>query len=96
MIILCISGVLNVLLFFKIWGMTDNIKDIKRLLEDSKERKNNKTKSKFSVGDNVIAKSYNGVLEIIDIYEDGSYNCIDVNSNEIVGSFKENELTKKK
>ena len=96
MVILCISGVLNVLLFFKIWGMTDNVKDIKKLLEDYRERKNNKTKSKFNVGDHVIAKSYNDVLEIIDIYDDGSYNCIDVNSNEIVGAFKENELTKKK
>ena len=35
-------------------------------------------------------------MEIVDIYDDGSYNCIDVNSNEIVGAFKENELTKKK
>ncbi len=96
MVILGISGVLNVILFFKIWGMTDNVDAIKTLLEDSRERKKNKTKTKFDVGDHVIAKSYNGVLEIIDIYDDGSYNCIDVKTNEIVGAYKENELTKKK
>ena len=96
MVILGISGVLNVLLFFKIWGMTDNVKDIKEILENSRERKKNKTKTKFIIGDHVIAKSYDGVLEIIDIYEDGTYNCISVETNEIVGDFKENELTKKK
>ena len=96
MVILCISGVLNVLLFFKIWGMTDNVRDIKIILENSRDSKKNKSKTKFVVGDHVIAKSYNGVMEIIDIYEDGTYNCINVDTNEIVGDFKENELTKKK
>jgi uncharacterized protein YodC (DUF2158 family) len=95
-IISIVVGVLNIILFFKIWGMTNNVNEIRNLLVDSKERKKNQTKSKFNVGDYVTVKSYNGVMEIVDIYDDGSYNCIDVNSNEIVGAFKENELTKKK
>ena len=98
-IVLIIFGILGIILFFKIWGMTNNVKDIKRilgLLENSEETKRNKSRSKFSIGDMVTTKSYNGIMEIIDIYDDGSYNCIDVNSNEIVGVFKENELTKKK
>ena len=95
MIILAVSGVLNVLLFFKIWGMTDDVRSIKDYLDISRESKKNKSKTKFIVGDHVIANSYNGVMEIIDIYEDGTYNCISVDTNEIVGDFKENELTKK-
>ncbi len=95
-IVLTIFGILSIILFFKIWGMTNNIKDIKRLLGNSEETKRNKSRSKFSIGDMVTAKSYNGIMEIIDIYNDGTYNCIDVKSNEIVGVFKENELTKKK
>ncbi len=98
-IVLIIFGILCIILFFKIWGMTNNVKDIKRLLgllENSEETKRNKSRSKFSIGDMVTAESYNGIMEIIDIYNDGSYNCIDVKSNEIVGVFKENELTKKK
>ena len=91
-----IWGILNIILFFKLWGMTNDVSAIKKLLETSKDRIDNKTKSKFNVGNRVMAKSYNGVMEIIDIYDDGSYNCIDVNSNEIVGVFKENELTKNK
>ena len=95
-IVLTIFGILGIILFFKIWGMTNNVKVIKRLLENSEETKKNKSRGKFNIGDMVMAKSYNGIMEIIDIYDDGSYNCIDVKSNEIVGVFKENELTKKK
>ena len=95
-IVLTIFGILSIILFFKLWGMTNDVKAIKRILENSEETKKNKTRSKFNIGDQVTAKTYNGVMEIIDIYEDGSYNCIDVATNEIVGAFKENELTKKK
>ena len=95
-IIIIILAGLNGVLFFKIWEMTENVKEIKNLLEDSKERRKNQQKSKFNVGDHVTAKSYNGVMEILDIYDDGTFNCIDAESNEMVGVFKENELTKKK
>ena len=71
-IISIVVGVLNIILFFKIWGMTNNVNEIRNLLVDSKERKKNQTKSKFSVGDYVTVKSYNGVMEIVDIYDDGS------------------------
>ena len=99
-ILVIIFGILNIILFFKIWGMTNNVSEIKRILKDAnetkKELKKNKTKSKFNIGDQVTALSYNSILEVIDIYNDGTYNCIDVKTNEIVGAFKENELTKKK
>ena len=95
-IIVCIIAGLNGVLFFKIWGMTENVKEIKNALEDSKEKRKNQKKSKFNVGDHVTVKSYNGVMEILDIYDDGTFNCIDAESNEMVGVFKENELTKKK
>ena len=117
-VIAVIFGLLNLILFFKIWGMTDNVKDIKDYLEGSNpKKKNNKSnKSEFNVNDNeqsdgykcssygtgykvgdkVTAKSYSGVMEVVDIYEDGSINCIDVESGEIVGVFNKKELTKKK
>ena len=95
-IIISILAGLNCVLFFKIWGMTENVKEIRNLLEDSKERKKNQKKNKFNVGDHVTVKSYNGVMEIMDIYDDGTLSCIDAETNEMVGVFKENELTKKK
>ena len=89
-IIISILAGLNCVLFFKIWGMTENVKEIRNLLEDSKERKKNQKKNKFNVGDHVTVKSYNGVMEIMDIYDDGTLSCIDAESNEMVGVFKEN------
>ena len=44
-IISIVVGVLNIILFFKIWGMTNNVNEIRNLLVDSKERKKNQTKS---------------------------------------------------
>ena len=34
-ILLIISGILNIILFFKIWGMCNNVKEVKELLERS-------------------------------------------------------------
>ena len=42
-IILLIFGVLQIILFFKVWGMTNDIKDIRNKylkVEDEKQRKN--------------------------------------------------------
>lgn len=42
-IILLIFGVLQIILFFKVWGMTNDIKDIRNKYlkdEDEKQRKN--------------------------------------------------------
>ena len=95
-VLVAILGACVIMLLIRVWNMTDNVKEIKRLLEDLRDRQNNKLNSKFNVGDHVTAKSHNDEMEIIDIYDDGTYNCIDTESNEIVGAFKENELTKKK
>ncbi len=37
-VICFIWGILNIILFFKIWGMCNNVSNILRLLEEKKER----------------------------------------------------------
>jgi hypothetical protein len=40
-IIVCIvAGLLNLILFFKIWGMTDNVREIKDIIQMEYKRKN--------------------------------------------------------
>lgn len=40
-VICFIWGILNIILFFKIWGMCNNVSSILRLLEEEKERNTN-------------------------------------------------------
>ena len=83
--------VLNVILFFKIWGMTSNVKEIVKMMKEAKATKS----FKYSKGEHVTTVMHKGVMEIIDIYDDGSYYCKDVETDKIVGVFKESELIKK-
>ena len=96
-------GILNIILFFKIWGMTNDIHDIRELLykihPQSKgtidyrvNTSSNYDNSKFKINDIVVSPNYNGDLKIFDIMGNGEYNCKDANTGAKAGFFKENDL----
>ena len=37
-IVIIVFGVLQIILFFKLWGMTNNVAEIKRILNNKKEQ----------------------------------------------------------
>ncbi|MCR4852136.1 MAG: hypothetical protein K5893_00915 [Prevotella sp.] len=106
-------SVLCLILFFKIWGMTNDVKEIRDFLIDCKKPETIRKPEdgvvkredtfeytpeqfgKFHSGDLVCTASYSGVLEIVDCYEDSTYNCKDTSTNELIGVFKESELKAK-
>ena len=47
-IVIIVFGVLQIILFFKLWGMTNNVAEIKRIL-------NNKKEQDMEIGKTVIA-----------------------------------------
>ena len=89
-ILAIIWSILCIVLFFKIWGMTNDIKDIKDYIVNTRKKRLNE--NKFNIGDVVLSDSYEGILEIVDIYEDGTYNCKDTTSDDIIGVFNEEDL----
>jgi len=105
-IVSIVWGVLSIILFFKVWGMTNDIRDIKNVylgLNQQEIEKNNEaykvtdnkyhyTDSKFQINDIVISPNYDGELKVFDIMGNGEYNCRDAKTGEKAGFFKESEL----
>ena len=94
-ILLIIWSVLCFVLFFKIWGMTNDIKDIKTfLLKDvlSKPECTYIGNNRFKVGDLVSTTDNEEDMQVIEAYENGTYKCKDIFSGDILGDFSEKEL----
>lgn len=91
-IITAVIAVLNIILFFKIWGACNNIAKMKDTLTALSSTVS-KTSGGFKVGDHVILKKENRELIIDRINNVGEYVCINT-SGATVGTFKEAELTK--
>lgn len=78
-----IATVLNVILFFKIWGMTTDVKKIAEAVCNKKEEKQVKRYATIkTTGDEV---------EIIGMTS-GKYRCVRKDTNTLVGIFAEDEL----
>ena len=95
-IIIITFGILQIILFFKIWGMTNDIKQIKNKYLSSDKFKRATTPSdqstKFKVGDLVIDIKTDKQMRIKDITEEGKYSCY-INSGTIyVGDFSDIEI----
>ena len=104
-------GILCLILFFKIWGMTNDVKAIKEHLISSsnnsikttqrfeKNYSNDKeaSESSYNVGDIVIEKATNNTLMIHSITDEGNYICKLPNENStiFVGTFSKEQLIKK-
>lgn len=59
-IIFIVFGILQIILFFKMWGMTNNISRITRLLE-SKELPNNTLNNAENKTDDILSDTYSDI-----------------------------------
>ena len=90
--------ILSLILFFKVWGMTNNVKEIKNHLlksqpsGDKSVEKEQEYNGPLKVGDVVLHDSYKRELRIYKINPDGSCVCLDHKRHNIVDTFKADEL----
>lgn len=95
-----VFGILSLILFFKVWGMCNNVKHLTEYLisyiESTKKEqgtnKDNNSKSKsLKVGDKVVILKTGKITQIIDI-KDGQIECASNNGNFYDGIFKAEDL----
>lgn len=94
-IIAVIWAILQIILFFKIWGMTNNVAKILNILQNPKGDVMNEVAqgSRLEVGDVVYIIPKNKQSTIISI-NDGKIECASMNGNFYDGVFSINELKK--
>ena len=85
-----IAGILNIILFFKLWSACNNLAKMRDTLTACASTVA-KTSGGFKVGDHVILKRENRELVIDRINNVGDYVCVNT-SGATVGTFKESEL----
>ncbi|MFV0312191.1 MAG: hypothetical protein ACK5KN_11165 [Dysgonomonas sp.] len=96
-IIFIIFGILQIILFFKIWGMTNDIRKIKETylstinIETSTEDKMNDS-STFRVDALVINIATGKQMRIKEITETGKYSCYTNGGMNHEGDFSESEI----
>ena len=86
-IIFIVFGILQIILFFKMWGMTNNVSRITRLLE-SKELPNNTLNNAENKTDDILSDTYSDIAVgsvvirqsdgrkmVVDSIENGKYFC---------------------
>lgn len=93
-LICVIFGTLNIILFFKIWGMTNNISSMKETLSQiekyirpkeeelkvEKQDDNNKERApgEFRQGDRVLYPVVNRVMVVEEVLDDGKIRCFQI------------------
>lgn len=99
LIIILVFGILQIILFFKIWGMTNNIFEIKELIKkysiEKKTSQNHQkatTKTDIQIEALVIDLKSNQQLKVVDITEDGRFQCKTLGGIAPVGFFKRDEI----
>lgn len=94
-----VFGILSLILFFKVWGMCNNVSRIRELMEmeiskgftpHSETEKASKT---FAVGDKVVILKTGKVTTVTEV-KDGKYECASNNGNFYDGVFSQSELNK--
>lgn len=92
-LVIIVICVLNIILFFKIWGMTNNVSLIVELLKQqmkSKESIVNRSDKDINIGDLIVVLSNEKQLRVKDI-KDGKYICGD-SRNESADVYKREEI----
>lgn len=96
-----VFGILSLILFFKVWGMCNNVKHLTEYLishiESTKKEqgtnKDNLENKSLKVGDKVVILKTGKITQIIDI-KDGQIECASNNGNYYDGIFKAEDLNK--
>lgn len=100
-IIIIIFGILQIILFFKLWGMTNNISEIKELIKNYSirekvnpvlERPDAKSVGDIKIEDLVVELKSERELRVVDITEDGKYQCKVLGAIAPAGFFDRSEI----
>lgn len=82
-LVLIVVGILNIILFFKIWDMTNNVKEMRDyfLREEDAKRKAEDGKYFFNAGEKVV---YDGrIYEVVEQHSQGMVKCKDVGTGRL-------------
>lgn len=96
-IILIVFGILQIILFFKIWGMTNDIREMKNKyinspVSISTSDKEYHNTDKFKIGDLVVSLKTGKQMRIKGITPSGKYSCYSGGGVHYDGDFDENEI----
>ncbi|WP_065218404.1 MULTISPECIES: hypothetical protein [Butyricimonas] len=91
-IVITVFGILQIILFFKIWGMTNDVKQIKNKYLSEKRNITQKAIANFSVGSIVTERKTGRKVSISEINPDGTYKCY-ADGGICIGNLKEEELS---
>ena len=97
-IILFVFSILQIILFFKIWEMTNNVAEIKKFLVNKNfSMSNNSIKKDYPDQDNSnlsrrVKRLSDGKLMLIQYMIGDNYVCIDPETKEQIGKFKKSEI----
>lgn len=94
-LIAVLFAVLQIVLFFKIWGMTNDIREIKEKYLSSTDPKKSVSpaqSSELNVGELVVHIETNKQMRIKEITEDGKYSCYTGGGASHEGDFTASEI----
>lgn len=110
-IVMIAFGILQIILFFKVWGMTNNVKRLTdKFCNGSHENHNleNSIESpSFSTADNTsdddaeifigdtVIRREDGREMVVDRIVYGKYGCADLNTHTFIAGYTRNEIRKK-
>lgn len=98
-IIIIIFGILQIILFFKLWGMTNNISEIKELIKNygvkekpSQIQQKTVTERDIQIEDLVVELNNERELRVVNITEDGKFECKVLGAIAPAGLFDRSEI----
>lgn len=101
-IIIIVFGILQIILFFKVWGMTNNVSEMKNMMElflrkEFQEKhlttnQNNKLESDIKVEDLVVELKNERQLKVVSITDSGEFECILPGGISPIGTFNRSEI----
>lgn len=98
-IIIIVFGILQIILFFKLWGMTNNISEIKELIKKysieekvGQKKQKSTTEMDIQIEDLVMELKSKQRLKVVDITEDGRFQCKTPGGIAPIGFFERNEI----
>ena len=94
LILTLVWSILCLILFFKIWGMTNDVRQIKNHLRGVEETFVRNDTAMLKVGDIAKNAKTNEKVLISEINSNGSIRCIDPETHKLIGVFSAGELEK--
>lgn len=95
-IVLLVFGVLQIILFFKLWGMTNDVAELKRLakkyLDSQKVKSINTKEDDIKVGDLVVELKTSKQMRVTGITKENKFECKIAGGIQSAGVFDKEEI----